>query len=79
MEIVNVEYVGVIASPSGEKEASIEIEDNIKTVGDLLTKLGYSINHQKFILLKVNDRDAKLESPIKNGCKVTLFLPAGGG
>lgn len=79
MKFVNIEYVGVISSPSGQKEDRIEIDDNIKTVGDLLTSLGYSINHQKFIIIKINDQDALLESSLNNNCKLTLFLPAGGG
>jgi len=79
MKRISVEYIGVIASPNGEKQAFLEIDDNVKTIKDLLTILGYSEEHQKYIIIKLNDQDAILENIVENNCNITLFLPAGGG
>lgn len=73
-----VEYSGVIRSLSGNKQEWIEIEDDF-TVQDLLIKLGYRSEHQKFILVTTNGDRATLETPLKDKKAITLFLPAGGG
>ena len=75
---VLVDYTGVIISHSGQKQEWVEIEENT-TVENLLTKLGYKKEHQKFIIVTINGEKATLESFLIKGMALSLFLPTGGG
>jgi hypothetical protein len=73
-----IEYTGVISSCSGNKQEWAEI-DNDTNIEDLLYKLGYKKEYHRFIAIRMDGEEAYLDTPLKDNCAITLFLPAGGG
>ena len=55
---------------------SMEIEGD-ETIGDLFSRLGIPLDMPKVILL--NDRQGTVEDRLKDGDRVTVVPPVGGG
>lgn len=75
---ITVNYIGIISSKSGKRSEKILISEE-KTIQDLLFTLGYSIEHQRFILITANGREACPETILCSDMEINLFLLSGGG
>jgi len=77
MEIY-IEWTGLLHIRGTKNKSIIELENNC-TISGLYDKLEIKKDHQKYISCFVNGSEMKKSAVLKEGDKVKLFLPTGGG
>jgi sulfur carrier protein ThiS len=75
---VKLEFVALLNIENMKSGDWIELEAP-STITDLLTKIGISDRHQKFVIPFINQKPARRSSSLEDGDEVYLFLPVGGG
>ncbi len=75
---IYVEWTGLLHIHEIKNKSFVELENN-STVSNLFDKLKLKKEHQKYISCFVNGSEIKKSNVLKEGDKVKLFLPTGGG
>jgi molybdopterin converting factor small subunit len=75
---IYIEWTGLLYIQEIKNKSFIELEDNT-AISALYDKLNLKKDHQKYITCFVNGSEKKKSNMLKDGDKVKLFLPTGGG
>lgn len=75
---IHLEYTAVLAIKGAANNSDVALEDGT-TVGALLERLGIQPAHRKYVVVFVNGGKEKLATVLKDGDRVALSLPVGGG
>ena len=75
---IEVASTGLLHIEGLEKEGFVELEAGA-TVTDLLNIIKIQQDHQRFVTAFVNGEEKNRSAVLRNGDKVTLLLPIGGG
>lgn len=75
---IHLEYTAVLAVKGAANNSDVAL-DGGTTVGALLERLGIQPAHRKYVVVFVNGRKEKQATALKDGDRVALSLPVGGG
>ena len=75
---IEVASTGLLHIEGLEKEGFVELAAGA-TVTDLLNIIKIQQDHQRFVTAFVNGEEKNRSAVLRNGDKVTLLLPIGGG
>jgi hypothetical protein len=75
---IRVEFTAVLDLKGVINGAELDLP-HATTPGDLLTKFHVRPEHQKYVTPFVNGTRMKLSHPLKDGDRLFLSLPVGGG
>jgi sulfur carrier protein ThiS len=75
---VHVRILGALARPRGHDDLEIELAPHSR-ISDLLGEVGYSPQHQRFIVVAVNGQTRRHSGELTDRDEVTLLMPASGG
>ncbi len=76
--VVHLEYTAVLAVKGPKSGSAVELPGN-PTVSDLLAQLHVKPDHRKYVAAFVNGSQKKPSAALRDGDKVVLSLPIGGG
>ena len=76
--VVEVESTGLLHIEGLEGGGVVGLAEGA-TIKDLLNVLKIQQDHQKFVTAFVNGEEKNRVTPLRNGDKITLLLPIGGG
>jgi sulfur carrier protein ThiS len=75
---VHVRITGALAKPSGKDDLHVELPASSR-IADLLEKVGYRPQHQRFIVVAVNGQQRRHSGTLCDHDEVTLLMPTSGG
>jgi sulfur carrier protein ThiS len=75
---VHVRILGALARPNGRGDFQLELAASSR-IADLLERVGYRPQHQRFIVVAVNGRQQKHSGQLSDRDEVTLLMPTSGG
>ncbi len=75
---IHLEYVAMLALPKVRSGESVDLPAG-STVTDLLNRLQLSSAHQRIVAVFVQDQRVHASRPLKDGDRIFLSLPIGGG
>jgi molybdopterin converting factor small subunit len=75
---IYIEWIGLLHIHGTKNHSFIDLKNNA-TISNLYDQIKIKKEHQKFISSFVNGTEKKMFSVLKDGDKVKLFLPTGGG
>ena len=75
---VFIEYTAVLAVKGAASGSALEIPDGTDVTG-LLSRLSVKREHQKYVVAFINGEKKRLSEKLKDGDKVMLSVPVGGG
>ena len=76
---IYIEYNGVLDISKVKSGENLDIGDAETRIGDLLSRFDVPADQQRFIAAFVNGRETRLNYILRDGDKLRLFLPLGGG
>lgn len=75
---IHLEFTGLLDVKGVVSGTTLEVPEGT-TVAGLLDHLKVRPEHQKFVVPFINGEQKKLSAPLRDGDKVVLSLPVGGG
>jgi molybdopterin converting factor small subunit len=75
---IYLEWIGLLHIQGTKNHSFVKLKNNA-TISSLYDQIKIKKEHQKFISCFVNGTEMKMFSNLKDGDKVRLFLPTGGG
>jgi len=76
--IITLEYVAMLKVDGPPSGSAMEFPEGI-TLAGVMARLGLSAGHQKVVVGFVNDVKARSEYMLRDGDRVYLAMPVGGG
>lgn len=75
---ITVEYLGFLEIDSIKSGSAMELPDGT-TAGEVFSRLGLKGSYLKYVLPIINGTRAGHDQPLKDGDKLFIYLPVGGG
>ena len=75
---VHVRILGALVRPSGKDDLEVELPPHCR-ISDLLDRVGYRPQHQRFIVVAVNGTRRAHSGELADRDEVVLVMPTSGG